>query len=448
MNTAMRSEPPIGARHTSLSRRVVVATLLISLAISVLVIVLQLLRAYATGVSLAQDRLDEIDESVTPSLAVSLWQVDPDRVNLLLDGLKRLPRVSYVDLRARDGERYERGDPQAEVLVERTYPLQYGSKNEYQLGTLRVVLGRRQLVEQLAGQASSIVLATTITLAVSALLTLLLFRRWVTRHLTTMADYARRLTFERLEIPLQLTGKSRKSAPDELDQMASSFNFMRETLRNELRLRDLDQAELMQHREQLELLVQARTAELAEKSEQLQRQRDEMQRLANTDSLTGVNSRRRFNELAEREIARCDRSGEALSVLVLDIDHFKRINDQYGHDVGDLAIIRFCVSCSRHLRQADVIGRIGGEEFAVLLPGTDGENSHLVAERIRATLSAETMDTPRGPLQFTVSIGIATRTGSDDTVAAMIKCADEALYEAKRLGRDRVCVGTRRTAAV
>jgi diguanylate cyclase (GGDEF)-like protein len=439
MNALNPVEPaPVSSGH-SLIRRLVAATLLVSLGISALVIAVQLLYAWSAGLDAARGRLDEIGESIAPTLAASLWQVDTDRVNLLLDGIKHFPRVSYVDLKTSEGERFERGDAQAEVLLERTYPLQYGSPNPYALGTLRVVLGRRQLVEQLTGQASAIALATAVTLGFSSLLMLLLFRRRVTRHITAMADYARTLSVRRLDAPLALSGKAERIPPDELDQLVASFNQMRQTLRTELLLRDRDQAELLLHRERLETLVQARTAELAEKTDLLQQQKDEMQRLANTDSLTGVNSRRHFNELAEREIARSGRSGEPLSVLALDIDHFKRINDQHGHDIGDLAIIRFCVNCSRHLRQLDVIGRVGGEEFAILLPGTDAANARLVAERIRATLSADAVETPRGPLRFTVSIGIASRRDINDDIAALLKRADEAMYRAKQEGRDRVC---------
>jgi diguanylate cyclase (GGDEF)-like protein len=422
--------------HGSVSRRLIAETLLLTLIVSLLVSALQLVYAYNTAMSSAEDRLEEIATSTAPSLEASLWQVDNATVGLLLDGIARLPRVSFVEVVTKEGEHFRRGDSAAAVLIERTYPLRHAGI--YELGTLRVVLGRRQLVELLSGQAASIAIATLTALLFSSTLLFLLFRRLVTRHLIAIAGYTRALNLRGLDVPLRLDKKP-NVPPDEFDELSRSFNSMRQTLAQELQLRDRDQAELVMHRERLEHLVEARTAELAEKNQLLQEQHDEMQRLARVDSLTGVNNRRHFEELAEREIARSKRQHEPLSLLLLDVDYFKQINDRRGHAVGDLALKQLCQTCLRLLREIDVFSRMGGEEFAILLPSAALTDAALVAERVRSSVADSRLETSDGsPLQFTVSIGISTL-GAEDTLGVLLRKSDEALYRAKNQGRNRVC---------
>lgn len=351
--------------NNSLSRRLVAAILVVTLFVSTVISALQLLYAYRVAIEGAERRLDEIGVSVAPSLEASLWQVDSSTVGLLLDGIARLPRVAYVEVITHEGEVFQRGDPDAEVLLQRAYRLEH--PGGYELGVLHVVLGHRQLVEFLTGQAVSIGIATVTTMLFSSLILFLLFRRRVTRHLVTIADYTRSLNFRLLDTPLVLD-KIPHVPPDELDELSTSFNLMRQTLVTELELRDRDQAELMMHRERLEHLVDERTVELAEKNKELQTQHDEMQRLASTDSLTGVHNRRHFNELAEREIARSKRLCEPLCLIVLDVDHFKQINDKQGHATGDLALIELCRVCAQQLREIDVLGRVGGRSSQCCFP--------------------------------------------------------------------------------
>ena len=160
---------------------------------------------------------------------------------------------------------------------------------------------------------------------------------------------------------------------------------------------------------------------------------------AHTDSLTGLNNRRHFYELAERELSRSRRFGPPLSLLMLDIDHFKQFNDRYGHDAGDLVLTTMAKGCLSTLRDIDIVGRLGGEEFAVLLPGIDGRSAQEVAERLRVALSGfEVEYGATEKLNFTVSIGTSTLADHSDSIDAMIKRADNALYSAKTAGRNCV----------
>jgi diguanylate cyclase (GGDEF)-like protein/PAS domain S-box-containing protein len=170
----------------------------------------------------------------------------------------------------------------------------------------------------------------------------------------------------------------------------------------------------------------------------LQETTEILRRLSVTDSLTGISNRRHFLELAEREVTRGRRYTHPVSLLLLDIDHFKRINDTYGHAVGDEALRAFTRACLASLRTTDVLGRLGGEEFAVLLPETGMPAASQVAERIRREVAAVVVDAHGEAVRFTVSIGAATWQGGAPSVDALISCADEALYRAKGRGRNRV----------
>ncbi len=164
----------------------------------------------------------------------------------------------------------------------------------------------------------------------------------------------------------------------------------------------------------------------------------ELTRLAMTDPLTGLPNRRAFVEALLRERERARRYGHPTAALLCDIDHFKRINDGHGHEVGDRALVAFGAAARACLRESDLIARMGGEEFAVLLPETTVEAALASAERLRAAIAALRLPVAEGELRFTVSIGVAALDPAWDDATAVLSEADKALYEAKRLGRDQV----------
>jgi two-component system, cell cycle response regulator len=168
---------------------------------------------------------------------------------------------------------------------------------------------------------------------------------------------------------------------------------------------------------------------------------EQVRRLAGSDALTGLPNRRHFEETLDRELARSLRTDQPVNLLMLDIDHFKRINDTRGHQAGDAVLRAVGRRLSETVRTGDVVARYGGEEFAIVMPAAQTEDAVLLADRIRRAL--ETLDVP-----VTVSIGIATYLRHADDASALIEAADQALYESKRSGRDRATVsaGERRSA--
>jgi diguanylate cyclase (GGDEF)-like protein len=164
----------------------------------------------------------------------------------------------------------------------------------------------------------------------------------------------------------------------------------------------------------------------------------EVQNLATTDGLTRLSTRRHFLDQAELEYTRSRRYGRRLSLLMLDADRFKQVNDDYGHEVGDRVLKLIASVCRTNLRHFDIIGRYGGEEFIIALPETGGETAAEVAERIRAHVAELVVTTHKGDLKVSVSLGSATLSEDIEDLADLINRADAALYAAKRGGRNQV----------
>jgi len=168
--------------------------------------------------------------------------------------------------------------------------------------------------------------------------------------------------------------------------------------------------------------------------------KEELRRQAHSDSLTGVANRRSFFESAEREFARSRRHGTPLSVVAIDLDHFKQINDGHGHPVGDAVLRGFVLCCQRLLREEDLCARTGGEEFCILLPGTAADAAHVIAERIRTELAACALSPEHPALRVTASFGVTDMDVADAHFGPLFSRADRALYAAKQQGRNRSCL--------
>ncbi|CAA7622221.1 Response regulator [Candidatus Terasakiella magnetica] len=182
-----------------------------------------------------------------------------------------------------------------------------------------------------------------------------------------------------------------------------------------------------------------------------QRTMAELEVLATRDSLTGVANHRHFHHLASLELDHARRMGRSFSLLALDLDHFKRINDTWGHAAGDETLKVFVAACRQTLREYDILGRIGGEEFAVALPNTNADGARFIAERLRQQVEQAIISPATGEMcQITVSIGIAAYAGGDllstessfPDVPALLVRADKALYRAKEMGRNYVVLAS------
>jgi diguanylate cyclase (GGDEF)-like protein len=182
--------------------------------------------------------------------------------------------------------------------------------------------------------------------------------------------------------------------------------------------------------------------EMALRQEMIERKalEEQLRELSVTDELTGVLNRRGVLHALQAEIQRADRMKSPLTMLLLDLDHFKQVNDRYGHIGGDRALIGFVAACGKNLRVVDTFGRLGGEEFAVVLPGTGLDSALVVAEKLRASVEREATQSGEQTILLTVSIGVAIWRADDSSGEHLLSQIDQAMYEAKEAGRNCVCV--------
>ena len=187
-----------------------------------------------------------------------------------------------------------------------------------------------------------------------------------------------------------------------------------------------------------ELLARVGAAlEVARLHAELAQRTAELDRVSRTDHLTGLHNRRHLDEALASVTASARRHAFPYSVLLLDVDHFKRVNDRGGHEAGDVVLQVVAQRLQRGVRAEDLVGRWGGEEFIVLAPHTDVAGARVLAERLRASVAAAPVDTPAGEFAVTVSVGGATTAAPGPTADPLLRAADACLYVAKTSGRDR-----------
>ncbi|WPL17279.1 Stalked cell differentiation-controlling protein [Thiorhodovibrio winogradskyi] len=241
------------------------------------------------------------------------------------------------------------------------------------------------------------------------------------------------------------------SLDDVPDGLPEGFKTLRDAYRQSYR----EARRLLRISDRLQLDLHDANRRLSEQTVQLQALNDklhqeiqrrktleqELRRLATIDELTDISNRRHVLELGEHEVRRHRRSQKPLSLMLCDLDHFKEINDRHGHAVGDDALRFFAQLFRAELREGDIAGRLGGEEFLAILPQTDLDEAMLVAERLRARLAASPIPgsqaNPQGPIKLSLSIGVAALT-KDTPLNRAIARADHALYRAKHHGRNQV----------
>ncbi|MDX1405017.1 MAG: GGDEF domain-containing protein [Woeseiaceae bacterium] len=168
--------------------------------------------------------------------------------------------------------------------------------------------------------------------------------------------------------------------------------------------------------------------------------RESLEKQASHDPLTDLYNRRYVFSMIENGLSRYQRYGDIFSLILIDADYFKQVNDQYGHCAGDAALQHIAATCVQSVRDADVVGRFGGEEFIILLPHTDATEAAVVAERIRGSMHESAFQWQDRPVEITLSLGVAEVSSETKSFDQLIKAADRALYAAKREGRDQVAI--------
>jgi diguanylate cyclase (GGDEF)-like protein len=246
-------------------------------------------------------------------------------------------------------------------------------------------------------------------------------------------------------------GLTAASAADVLARLPTIFSETAATFERPSHLVDLEQlavdanARLVEMNAGYEQLVRRLEMLLSEKrslTEELRQANTDLAHLASTDVLTGLPNRRTFDQALARDLSRAERAKTSVSLLILDVDHFKKVNDTHGHLAGDMVLAKVAEVLRACLRLGDVPARYGGEEMVAILVGADLEGARFVAERVRVMLESMVVQCPTGPVRVTASFGVATMHGATNARSArdLIATADGALYLAKERGRNRVVV--------
>ncbi len=167
---------------------------------------------------------------------------------------------------------------------------------------------------------------------------------------------------------------------------------------------------------------------------------DQLETLSRTDRLTGLNNRGHWEESLSQEFKRVQRTRQPCSLIMFDIDHFKKVNDTYGHPAGDEVIRKTAQTLRETIRETDIAGRYGGEEFGVILIDTQAQDALIVAERLRTAIEALTVSYEGNAIRYTISLGIAEQTEEMTDHSQLIECADQALYQSKQSGRNQATI--------
>ncbi len=262
---------------------------------------------------------------------------------------------------------------------------------------------------------------------------------------TLLSTIERTLSVLTVQVPEEPNEQCQVALENQLYLIGAGRRQMINFLLSAYRDAFLQNQRLEEAREQLVLLNESLEKMVAERTEALQEEvakrriaQEKLRQLAITDGLTNVFNHRYFMEMGRREFVRVKRYGRQLSLIIMDLDHFKRTNDTFGHNIGDQVLQAVAQISLKSFRKVDIFARIGGEEFAALLPETGMEQAWMAAERLRRTVSRTVLRTKSGDLRLTLSLGVAAVTDETKDFEHLLRMADAALYVAKGNGRDRV----------
>lgn len=442
--------PPVQQKKSvSLGGRIVLATLGFCLLFTLTVVGLRTWSAWQNGLAVMSGELKLIAQVYERTLSKSIWEMDRESMQTHIASVVDVPSIGQVVVtlqstnrtpevfqRKREGWEMSKLAPMLQTQLD--YEVFAGTKEV--VGTLALYGDERVLWTRLRAEIANIVITQVAQSLLLASLITLLFSRLVTVHVRRIAQHLGQLTPNNLRQLLTLDRPPTRQ--DELSLLVSGVNQLQSNLSDYLERQQRDEKELMAHRDHLADLVRERTAELENTNTRLEDANALLDGLARTDPLTGLANRRHFDEVKQIEFRRALRTSQPLSLLVCDIDFFKRYNDRYGHAAGDQclrAVAEAMQTCCA--RAGDLVARIGGEEFAILLPGIDAAHGAELASQLCKAVAALGIphQDSEAAAHVTISIGLAQLNATQvERFDSLFDQADKALYQAKSQGRNRV----------
>lgn len=373
---------------------------------------------------------EDVARIVSQALAYSIVGYDYHTVQLLLDEITRSHDIGYAKVLSRKGNVMAESGTAPQPGNNWTMFAQDVVFDQRTVGLVVIGLDNQGIINRLQGQKSSIISREAIIIILIVLGEFLALSYIIVRPVSIIS--------RSLDMSIDETGKITHQIPlsscDEFGKLATQFNEMREQL-NQVNSR------LQSKVESADAKLTDNHRKLQEQATELQHMNEALQHMAITDSLTGLHNRRYFESVAESDLALSIRHGDINSILLIDVDHFKRVNDTWGHRAGDDVLIDIAGVLNRLLRKTDLVCRMGGEEFIMLCRRSSDAEALQIAEKIRTSIEGFAF-TALGQerIAVTVSIGVVTFPGGEapKTVGEYIHDADLALYQSKTNGRNRV----------
>lgn len=418
-------------RPNNLSQKMMRVIFSIYLVVTFVITGIQFLSEYLKTQNAIISELEQLEATVQGPISTSLWQYNQNQLEALVSGLMQMPIIEGVDILDQDrqsiiSKRFYEAASSPISIFESTSDLSWKLHDTtIPLGSLILYSSSNVVLERV--WFGFLLIAATAVLKLTLLFGLFIwaFNRYLANPLKELMEQV-----DQVQVSENVSQRIKLSNVDnnELGQLQEHMNHMLNAMATgRQRLLDDEQAK----RDWLEAAVSKRT-------EELQALNEKLQDLATRDSLTGILNRGSFFESAQQQLALSQCQKSTASFILVDLDFFKRINDTYGHFVGDKVLIHFTQTLLSLLREPDIFGRVGGEEFAIYLPNTNLDDAFKLADEIRQLISSSVLEIDGKTITYTVSLGVESSQSDDQRIDTLFKRADLKLYGAKDKGRDRV----------
>ena len=418
-------------RPNNLSKKMMRVIFTIYLSVTCLITSMQFLAEYLKTKDSILTELKQLEETVHKPISTSLWQYNHNQLDALIAGLVKMPIIEGVDILDKNAKSiiskraYALTSPPLSIF-DITSDLNWTlNEQKIMLGTVILYSSSEVILDRVLIGFSLIAITEIIKLSILFWLFIWAFDRY-------LASPLKQLMSQVNEVQLSQNINKRINLSNiennELSQLQEHINNMLSAIEKDRKLLLEDE---QAKRNWLEKAVTKRT-------EALQILNEKLKVLATGDSLTDTLNRGSFFEAAQHLLDLSHRQKSPASFLFMDLDHFKIVNDTYGHYIGDKVLIHFTTTLQKFLRKSDLIGRVGGEEFAIFLSDTGIDDAFLIADKIRKEIGSSILDIDGKKITYTVSLGIVSTEPKDHLIQDLFKRADLKLYGAKDKGRDRV----------
>tara|TARA_R110002167_G_scaffold6610_6_gene30967 strand:- start:3767 stop:5047 length:1281 start_codon:yes stop_codon:yes gene_type:complete len=418
-------------RTNNLSQKMMRVIFFIYLAVTCVITSMQFFSEYLKTQDSILNELKQLEETVREPISTSLWQYNGNQLNVLVAGLVKMPIIEGVDVFDKDAQTmlskrsYNSGSAPLS-LFDTTSDLNWTLNGESVfLGKLVLYSSSEVILNRVLFGFSLIAITAIIKLSILFWLFVWAFDRY-------LASPLKELMTQVNEVQMSPNMSKRINLSNiennEISQLQEHMNTMLSAL-------EMDREQLLEDEQAKRNWLEDA---VAKRTEDLQVLNKKLKELATRDSLTGILNRGSFFETAQHLLILSQRQKSPASFLLVDLDNFKRVNDTYGHFVGDKVLIHFTQTIQKSLRKSDLIGRVGGEEFAIFLPDTGNDDAFQLAEKLRKIISHSVLEVDGKVVAYTVSLGVESSEPKDHLIDELFKRADLKLYSAKDKGRDRV----------